>query len=132
MESDWRRGGKREIAVRKAEAALEIFADPEGIFGGSMRVMPSLMRRAKASATISVRVAGHGAGVAEQRSMYRGRPRGEVRAFGGFDEHRKSAAIFSSSSWGPRRGGNLPRAGRGRGFSGVGEEAGFFAFLESF
>jgi hypothetical protein len=59
------RGGERELPVRKVEAALEIFADPELVFGGKHEGDAVFGTAGDGFGDDGGRVAGHGARVAE-------------------------------------------------------------------
>src|SRR5579859_7791330 len=80
-------GGERELPVRKAEAALEIFADPERVFGGKHEG-DAFFDAARDGLGDDCRgVAGHRASVAEAEvNVVVAVNVGEVRAAGGFYE----------------------------------------------
>src|SRR5260370_20000150 len=88
-------GGERELPVWKAEAALEILADPEGIFGGKHEGDALFGAASNGFGDDIGRVAGHGAGVAEAEiDIIAAVHVGKVCAFGGFDEDGESASPF--------------------------------------
>ena len=60
-------GGERELPERKAEAAAEFFADPEGVFGGKHESYAFADAADHGIGDDWRRVAGHRAGVAEAK-----------------------------------------------------------------
>src|SRR5712664_701493 len=125
-------GGEGKLPVRKAEAALEIFPDPEGVFGGKHEGDALFDAAGEGVGDDFGRVAGHGAGVAEAEvDVIAAVHVGKVRAFGGFDEHGESAGPFFHPVHGnAAEEGGLSALVESGGFWVIGEEAGFFAFLE--
>ena len=88
-------GGERELPVGQAEAALEIFADPERVFGGKHERDAFADAAGDGVGDDFGRVAGHGAGVAEAEiDVVVAVDVGEVRALGGFYEDGKGAGPF--------------------------------------
>src|ERR1700682_76107 len=126
-------GGERELPVRKAEAALEIFADPERILGGKHEGNALFDATGDGSGDDFGRVAGHSASVTEAKvDVFAAVHVGEVRTSSGFNEHGESAGPFFHPVHGDAaEEGILSALVEGGGFRVVGEEAGFFAFLES-
>ena len=77
-------GGERELPVGQAEAALEIFADPERVFGGKHERDAFADAAGDGVGDDIGRMAGHGAGVAEAEvDVVVAVNVGEMRAAGG-------------------------------------------------
>ena len=127
-------GSERELPVGEAEAALEIFADPEGIFGGKHEGDARAHAAGDGFGDNVGRVASHGAGVAEAEvDVFAAVHVGEVRAFGGLDEDRESAGPFFHPVHGDAaEEGGLGALVKSGGLGMVGEETGFLALLERF
>jgi hypothetical protein len=88
-------GGERELPVRKAEAALEIFANPDGVLGGKHEGDAFFGAPGDGFGNDLGRVAGHCAGVAEAKiDIVAAIEVGEVGALGGFYKNGESARPF--------------------------------------
>ena len=88
-------GGERELPERKAETALEIFADPERVLGGKHERDAFAHAAGNGFGDDLRRVAGHGAGVAEAEvDVIVAINVGEMGASGGFHEDREGAGPF--------------------------------------
>src|SRR5260370_26402829 len=88
-------GSERKLPKGKTEAALEIFADPEGVIGGEHESDAFFGAAGDGFDDDFGRVAGHGAGVAEAKvDVFAAVDGNEMRAFGGFDEDREWARPF--------------------------------------
>jgi len=125
-------GAQRELPVGQAEATLEIFADPERVFGGKHVRDPFADAVSHSIGDDWRRVAGHRAGVAEAEvDVVVAVDVDEMRAAGGFYEDGESAGPFVHPVHG-----NAAKEGRLGSkieFSGTrmpGNEALFFASVE--
>src|SRR5229473_7294096 len=125
-------GGERELPVGEAEAALQVFADPQRIFGGEHERDAFADAAGDSLGDDVGGMAGHGAGVAEAKvDVIAIVDVGEVGAFGGFDEDGKGAGPFFH----PVHGNAAEEGGLGAlvesgGAGMVGDEAGGFGFME--
>src|SRR5260370_24409719 len=110
-------GSERKLPKGKTEAALEIFADPEGVIGGEHESDAFFGAAGDGFDDDFGRVAGHGAGVAEAKGdVFAAGDVNEMRAFGGFDQDRESAGPFFH----PVSGGAAAEGGLGRLVGGAG------------
>src|SRR5712692_11126670 len=116
----------------RPKRAPEIFANPQGVFGGEHEGDAFLGAARDGFGDDGWRVAGHGAGVAEAKvDVVAAIHVSEVRAVGGFHKNRKSAGPFFHPVHGDAaEEGGLCAGVESGGFGMVGDEAGFFAFLE--
>ena len=125
-------GGERELPVGQAETALEIFADPERVFGGKHEGDAFADAAGDGFGDDLGRVAGHGAGVAEAEvDVVAAVDVGEMRAAGGFYEDGEGAGPFVHPVHGDAAeerglGAEIEFGGAGM----VGDEALFFALVE--
>jgi len=125
-------GGERELPVAKAESALQLFADPEGIFGGKHQGDAFANAAGDDFGDNIGGMAGHGAGVAETEvDVIAIVDIGEMRAFGGFYEDGKSAGPFFHPIHGDAaEEGGLGGAIQGRGPGVVHHETALFTVAE--
>src|SRR5260370_21710991 len=102
-------GSERKLPKGKTEAALEIFADPEGVIGGEHESDAFFGAAGDRFDNDFGSVAGHGAGVAEAKvDVFAALDVNEMHALGGFDGARECAGPFFPPVDGePRREGAL-------------------------
>ena len=127
-------GGERELPIGQVETALEIFADPERVFGGKHQRDAFFGAAGDGFSDDIGRVAGHGTGVAQAEvDVVAAVNVSEVRAFGGFDEDGECAGPFFHPVHGDAaKEGGLGALVESGGFGVVGKEAGFFMRVELF